>query len=181
MTSSTLSNSNGGWDNLKNPTFLRSFFYLALDVVSTFLIWAIGLFLVLSIAGIRDPINDGVLKLGYPLLLEILKDALAFTSADSGLWTFFGIYLYATYFTSLWILLYVSSTLFLRFWHSAGVRFLGLRSLFHIEEKPLRSIGIVCIALVTVVFAFLPFLREGEQKNSNSSVVAADFLTSEQE
>jgi len=70
-----------------------------------------------------------------------------------------GIWLYSTYFTSVWVWLYALSGLAVRLTQFFGLRVHRLKGVLDIENKPLRSMGFVSIALVSLLFVVFPFLR----------------------
>jgi len=65
------------------------------------------------------------------------------------------IFFYSTFFTSVWVWLYAFSGLVVRMGRYFG---LGL-GLIDVENKPLRSLGLISIILVTLLYFVLPFLR----------------------
>lgn len=62
------------------------------------------------------------------------------------------IFIYSTYFTSLWVWLYTISGLVLKLFRlfDPGINF--FRKVFDIENKPLRSIGYVSALLITLIY-----------------------------
>ncbi len=70
-----------------------------------------------------------------------------------------GICFYSSFFTSVWVWLYALSGLAVRVVGYFGIGIRGLRGILDIESKPLRSMGFVSIALVSLLFLILPILR----------------------
>ncbi|MCZ6672373.1 MAG: hypothetical protein O7C75_05470 [Verrucomicrobia bacterium] len=69
-----------------------------------------------------------------------------------------GVFLYSTYFTSVWIWIYILSGLVTRFVGMTVSGFGRLFSILNIEEKPLRSLGFVAILIVSAIYALIPLL-----------------------
>lgn len=71
-----------------------------------------------------------------------------------------GIFLYSTFFTSVWVWLYALSGLIVKLGQYLGLGFSWLRAILDIENKPLRSMGMVLNILITILFLiFFPFLK----------------------
>lgn len=69
----------------------------------------------------------------------------------------FEVFFLSTFFTSIWVWLYGISALLIRYLVSLGV---NLRYLFlDIDDKPLRSLGIVSVLIVTFAFSLALLLR----------------------
>lgn len=68
------------------------------------------------------------------------------------------IYFYSTYFTSIWVWLYVLSGLIVKlskpFFSGIG----SFKRVFDIENKPLRSLGYVSVLFITLIYIGAPFL-----------------------
>ena len=71
----------------------------------------------------------------------------------------FGIFFYSTFFTSAWIWLYALSGLALKTAQHIGLGINCLKNILDIENKPIRSMGIVTIVLVSLLFLVIPFFR----------------------
>jgi hypothetical protein len=70
-----------------------------------------------------------------------------------------GIFFYSAFFTSAWIWIYAVSGSVLRLSEALGLAWRRLRGLLDIENKPLRSIGMVANLLITLAYVVLPFMR----------------------
>ena len=70
-----------------------------------------------------------------------------------------GVYVYSTYFTSVWIWLYVASGLIVRVLIGANFVIKMTRQLLDIKGQPLRSLGFVSMFIVTSIYVIIPFLR----------------------
>lgn len=71
-----------------------------------------------------------------------------------------GIFFYSTFFTSVWVWLYVVSGFALRMTESIRTNVSRAKAVLDIDDKPLRSIGFVSNILITAGYiATWPFLR----------------------
>ncbi len=70
-----------------------------------------------------------------------------------------GVWFYSTFFTSVWVYLYVISGLIVK--AGSFIEILGsfIRKIFDIDNKPLRSMGYVCMVLVSLIFLIVPFIE----------------------
>jgi len=83
--------------------------------------------------------------------LSVLLHLLLLSSLSEGLPSF-GICFYSTFFTSVWVWLYASSGLVVRLGQYLGISLRGLKMILDIDKKPLRSMGLVAMLLVTLVY-----------------------------
>jgi hypothetical protein len=86
-----------------------------------------------------------------PLDLEVSLYILGLPGSDCDIVPF-GIWFYATFFTSTFVWLYGASALIVRLAHSMDIWSNRLRRLLDVDRKPFQSIGAVAIMLVTVLF-----------------------------
>ena len=70
-----------------------------------------------------------------------------------------GIFFYSGYFTSVWAWLYALSVLFLGLALKVDVATTRLKRVLDIGNKPLRTIGLVSMLIVTFIFLMAPILR----------------------
>ncbi len=70
-----------------------------------------------------------------------------------------GIWFYSTFFTSVWLWLYVISGLIVKVGIFSGILIGRMRGIFDIDNKPLRSMGLVCILFVSIIFLIVPFVK----------------------
>ena len=70
-----------------------------------------------------------------------------------------GIFFYSTFFTSVWVWLYAGAGGLLRLAASLGITFRRMRWFLDIENKPLRSLGMVSIVLITLGYLVMPLVR----------------------
>ena len=70
-----------------------------------------------------------------------------------------GVWFYSTFFTSVWIYLYVISGLIVKAGSFIGILASCTRKIFDIDNKPLRSMGYVCIVCVSIIFLIVPFAK----------------------
>jgi len=71
----------------------------------------------------------------------------------------FGIYFYSTFFTSLWLWLYVISGFTVKLTQKLNISLNWLKKYLDIDQKPLRSMALVSIMMVTIIFIVWPILR----------------------
>ena len=71
----------------------------------------------------------------------------------------FGIWFYSAFFTSVWIWLYALSCVAVKLGEYLGLSIGIMKKLFDIENKPLRSLGMISNAIITVLYLFLLLLR----------------------
>ena len=65
----------------------------------------------------------------------------------------FGIFFYSTYFTSVWLYLFIAASISTKLLYSLGRTGNRVMALLKIEEKPFQSMGLVVVGLLTLVFA----------------------------
>lgn len=70
-----------------------------------------------------------------------------------------GIFFYSTFFTAVWVWLYAGAGGLLRLAAALGFTLHRLCGVLDIERKPLRSLGMVCIVLITFGYLILPLVR----------------------
>ena len=66
-----------------------------------------------------------------------------------------GTYFYTTFFTSIWVWIYALSG----FTVKLAAKLNWLKGILDIDKKPLRSMAMVSILIVTIIFVVVPFLR----------------------
>jgi len=72
---------------------------------------------------------------------------------------FFGIYFYSTFFTSVWLWIYAISGFIVKLAQKLNIGLTWFKGKFDINQKPLRSMALVSIMIVTIIFVVVPFLR----------------------
>lgn len=92
----------------------------------------------------------------FKAVLSMVINGATFWKGDRG--ALFGIFFYSTFSTSVWIWLFVASSLVVRLLSTLRLSVRKIGSIFDVENKPLRSIGFVSMVLVTVGFAVLLFV-----------------------
>lgn len=124
--------------------------FLVLDFIITGLIFIVA-FLILALVG-------GAIS--YPeWLISTLKNGFLFREGGEGEVITLGIFIYSTYFTSVWIWLYVISGILVRGTASFGSLFKWLKKVLDMENQPFRSIGFVSMFLVSLGFLVALFFR----------------------
>lgn len=113
---------------------------LVLDVIITGTIFACvaTLFLFLWGFGIED-------------IIELLSAGIRFRSLGDGVSG--GIFFYSTYFTSVWLYLFIAASIATKLLYSLGRTGNQVLALLKIEEKPFNSMGLLLIGLLTLAFA----------------------------
>ena len=125
--------------------------WLLIDFFFTSFVWAVGLCAFCLL--LFDPLPD---VKSIPDITELLGYTFLFFNhteyTDPYQFSSMGILLYSTYFTSIWVWLFLLSGWIIKhiFWGGQKVEFL-LRFL-DINNKPLRSMGVVSCILITIVF-----------------------------
>ena len=143
------------------PGLLRLLGLLILDLLATALIAASGLtaawFTFSAIGG--DP--GAVWRAGVwqEIPYELLGAALFW-----GGWSLLpfppaGVWMYAAFFTSVWVWLYALSGLLVRVANPLGIGIRTLKDLLDIDEKPITSLGFVAMLLTSIVFWVVALTR----------------------
>lgn len=70
-----------------------------------------------------------------------------------------GIFFYSTYITSVWVWLYALSGFMVKLAQKLDISWSWLKRFLNIDEKPLRSMAMVSILIVTIIFVVVPFVR----------------------
>ncbi|MBI4378601.1 MAG: hypothetical protein HY578_05830 [Nitrospinae bacterium] len=63
-----------------------------------------------------------------------------------------GIWFYSTFFTSVWAWLYALASFFVKLGEQLNIGLKWFRGVFDIENKPLRSLGMIAILLITLLY-----------------------------
>lgn len=71
----------------------------------------------------------------------------------------FGVWFYSTFFTSVWVWLYAISGLVVKLAGYLSIGFNRLKWFLDIENKPLQSLGIISMVLVTLIYLGVGFYR----------------------
>lgn len=120
-------------------------FFIFLDFFLTTAIYLLYLSVVGATVGILSQLE--LFKFKVPYIEQNVSSAI-------GMWVFLGalIGVFSTYLTSIWIWLYGFSGLLLKFLYGLGGPILWLRDNFlDIDEKPIRSLGIVCSIILLII------------------------------
>jgi hypothetical protein len=120
---------------------------LLVDAVATFAIWAGFLLASISLVALAMAGGVGVEVEVGEAFVEMQHPRLWIENNPLG----FGL-LCAAYFTSFWLWAYVAGSLLLKGAHALGKGLSFLRRVLDIENKPLRSIGMVCNLGITAAF-----------------------------
>ena len=131
-----------------------SFFLFSTAIFLYFLSWAINI----PAGGSEGNIFNYQFNTWLIWLTLILEEGIYLGSSFEGSVST-GILLYSTFFTSVWLWLYLLSSFGLRLLIGISFAWEWLKTLFDIETKPILSLGALSIVIVTLVFiAGLPVL-----------------------
>ena len=123
---------------------------LVLDVIITGGIFVCGLGILALIIGMVSGESMGVVEL-VDRLLELLSECIMFQTHDSP--PPVGIFFYSTYFTSVWLYLFLASSIATKLLYSLGRIGNWVMALLDIEERPFHSMGLIVVGLLTLAFA----------------------------
>jgi hypothetical protein len=68
----------------------------------------------------------------------------------------FGIWFYASFFTSVWLWLFALSSLLAKLLNSTGKLFDKVKNVLDFEKKPLQCLGWIVVMLITCIFILIP-------------------------
>jgi len=130
---------------------------LLIDLILTTTIFLVTLTIILLVTGASE--FDEFMSLAYwlALLTVTIKEILLLTG-DSTSVSIVGIFLYTTYFTSIWVWLYALSGLIVKLTQKLNIGLTWFKGKFDINQKPLRSMAMVSIMIVTIIFIVVPFM-----------------------
>lgn len=140
------------WMIRSHNKFARLTILLILDLVLTFLLWSIAYLFAISL------VYGGNVQ----YYLERFINHLWITVVPLGHHSPFrppGVSFYTTFFTSLWIWLYLFSGLVVKTIIPLNMVVRWSKNHLNINDKPLRSMALVSIMIVTIIFIVVPFLR----------------------
>jgi hypothetical protein len=123
---------------------------LVLDVIITGGIFVCGIAIILILISSINGDPAGVVEL-VDRLPEILSELILFRTVDNS--PAFGIFFYSTYFTSVWLYLFISASIATKILYSLGRTGNQVLALLKVEEKPFNSMGLLLIGLLTLAFA----------------------------
>ena len=131
---------------------------LVLDVVLTVSIFFAALLLLGF--GFNYPFGKSaanILELYGEGVAEILNHGVFLSSPGGSL--SLGIFFYTTFFTSVWVWLYAISGLVVKVGEYFGITVSPIRWFLDIENKPLHSLGVISMLLVTLIYLGVGFYR----------------------
>ena len=117
---------------------------LVLDVLITGGIFFCGVLLILLMYCVSS--GDCITLVELP---EVLSVFILFRGSEIP----FGIFFYSTYFTSVWLYLFIAASIATKLLYSLGRTGNQVLALLKIEEKPFNSMGLLLIGLLTLAFA----------------------------
>lgn len=128
---------------------------LVLDVVLTVSIFFAALLPLAFIGAYAFGVS--ALEVYTKVMAEILEHGVFLSSEYDSL--SFGIFFYTTFFTSVWVWLYAISGLVIQLAGYLGIGFNRLKWFLDIENKPLHSLGVISMLLVTLIYLGVGFYR----------------------
>ena len=134
----------------KSTSSFTTIFLLLVDLIITFLIFALlGYFFFLGIIifFLRRELPTDSFESFLRVCLQIL-DAIQFKNELS-------IFLYSTFFTSIWLWLYAISGFIIKITSSTRKSLLFFQRNLDIVNKPLRSMALVLITLITLAYLII--------------------------
>ncbi|MFX1453072.1 MAG: hypothetical protein ACFFCM_19715 [Promethearchaeota archaeon] len=146
------------------PSIDRITIFLILDFIFTLSIVIITFyFIYLFIINYSDPGSiNAFKKMGFNKFLIFtinlqLIDGEQYGNSG-GIIFFLQPFFFSTFFTSIWVWLFAISGYTVKFLEYAGYSINHTLKYLDIDNKPLRSMGLVTIMLVSIIFAIIPFL-----------------------
>lgn len=124
---------------------------LVLDAILSAGIWMLGLLMMFVLLWVQD-LDGSVISPTSAKMLGIMKNAVLFTARDANEMSVFGIYFYATFFTSVWVWLYAASGLTVKIILLVVSNVNRLLSFLDIDNKPLRAMGMIAMLMVTFIY-----------------------------
>jgi len=116
---------------------------LVLDAILTGVIFFSGVGIIILIYSV----NTGD-RVGVCTVLEFLNAFILFRGSEIP----FGIFFYSTYFTSVWLYLFIAASITTKLLYSLGHTGNQVLALLKIEENPFNSMGLLLIGLLTLAF-----------------------------
>ena len=129
---------------LPNSSLIKKIFLLFLDFIFTTLISItsiIGYFVIFS----SIPFSE--ITFDYSVLFD---ESLFLINK------FIFVWIITSYFTSIWLWLFILSSFFIQSFRVLLKGLSFLPKVFNIEENPLRTMGFVCMILITLLFVLIP-------------------------
>ncbi len=151
-------------NKMRGKHFFSQINFLFIDILLTIAIFFCSALILLStFTTIR--IKDFFSIKFIMLLCLTVKDLILFWNESSILpsgillLTLLPIFLYSTFFTSVWVWLYFGSSMIVKLLRFIGLSINRIGFVFDVDEKPLRSLGFVCIIGITIIFIIIPFIN----------------------
>jgi len=143
------------------------FLLLVLDLIVTSLIISIiGLIVYTAIIGwsVWKLATSLGLTVEYPLKLVIerwieLLGRIWNLTTTGGFPVNPAIFFYTTFFTSIWLWIYALSGFSVKLAQKLNISLTWFKGKFDIDKKPLRSMALVSMLIVTIIFVVVPFLK----------------------
>lgn len=116
---------------------------IVLDAILTGVIFFSGVGIIILIYSVNT--GEGI---GVCTLLEVLNAFILFRGSEIPI----GILFYSTYFTSVWLYLFIAASIATKLLYSLGRTGNKVLALLKIEENPFNSMGLLLIGLFTLAF-----------------------------
>ena len=132
---------------------------LIIDIILTTIIFLTGYILLLSylfvilILGWGTGLSD-LLDIQFTDLLYSLRNWISLSDSPP-----IGIFFYSTFFTSIWIYLYILSAFISHLVTKMISKVRLTMGLLDIDDKPIRSLGYVSIVMITFIFVAIPIVK----------------------
>lgn len=140
---------------MPNYNLFGKMLVVIVDLILTFTIFMLGLF-IFQIMFTLFLFGDNLFeRLSIIEQFNYVLNNLFFTT--DGIDLPIAVWLYSTFFTSIWIWLFFISSMVIKTLNSMGIGIKKIGKFFNTKEKPLSSLGFMAMILVTILFAVLPF------------------------
>ena len=137
----------------KSSAIIKKGFWILVDFILTNLFYLLGV----NLLSLFIYISQGEAK--FYLLWEIFEvinfDLLTFGKFNNNMWDFvtpfLGLCYYTTFFTSIWLYLYLITTAIIKLWYKfrdTSTKFLGL---LDVENQPFLSLGVVASTITFII------------------------------
>lgn len=132
---------------------------IALSMVVIIVMYSIADHIYMAWHGIDDSVKHLKPSFSKSLQtkLEMILHYASFSPIDNEYIAGMAPWVYSTFVPSFWIWLFLIGGFVIKVLNKLSIGLNKLKLIFNLEEKPLRSIGFICMVLVTIAFIVLPF------------------------
>ena len=103
----------------------------------------------MSLSGSTASLGDDTFE---PIFTMVIQNMLPLSGVKAGGPPTLGIYFYSTFFTSVWLWLYLLAGMSFKFVYFLGKGLDCIRHVLNIDEKPFGSLGVVATVFITVIY-----------------------------